>query len=79
MASIDFDLRQLEIFCRVVELQSFSRAAEAVFLTQASVSERISGLENSVGVRLLDRLGRQVLPTKAGELLYRQAIRLLDM
>lgn len=79
MPSIDFDLRQLEIFCRVVELRSFSRAAEAVFLTQASVSERISGLENSVGVRLLDRLGRQALPTRAGELLYRHAIRLLDM
>jgi len=79
MAPIDFDLRQLEIFCRVVELQSFSRAAEAVFLTQASVSERISGLENSLGVKLLDRLGRQILPTKAGELLYQHAIRLLDM
>lgn len=79
MPSIDFDLRQLEIFCRVVELRSFSKAAEAVFLTQASVSERISGLENSVGTRLLDRLGRQILPTRAGELLYRHAIRLLDM
>jgi DNA-binding transcriptional LysR family regulator len=76
---IDFDLRQLEIFCKVVELKSFSRAAEVVFLTQASVSERIAGLESSIGTKLLDRLGRQILPTKAGELLYRQAIRLLDM
>jgi len=79
MPSIDFDLRQLEIFCRVVELKSFSKAAEAVYLTQASVSERIAGLENSVGARLLDRLGRQIVPTKAGELLYRHATKLMDM
>nr|HID58656.1 LysR family transcriptional regulator [Desulfobacterales bacterium] len=79
MPSIDFDLRQLEIFCKVVELRSFSKAAEAVFLAQASVSERISNLEEAVGTRLLDRLGRTVVPTKAGEILYRHAIRLLEM
>jgi DNA-binding transcriptional LysR family regulator len=79
MPSIDFDLRQLEIFCKVVELQSFSKAADSVFLTQASVSERISNLEKMIGARLLDRLGRQIVPTKAGELLYRHATRLLDM
>lgn len=79
MPSIDFDLRQLEIFSKVVELGSFSRAAEAVFLAQASVSERIATLENLVGTRLLDRLGRQVVPTKAGELLYKHAVLLLDM
>ena len=77
--SVDFDLRQLEIFRKVVELQSFSKAAEAVFLAQASVSERISNLENLVGTRLLDRLGRKVVPTKAGELLYKHAGALLEM
>ena len=77
--SIDFDLRQLEVFRRVVELGSFSKAAKAVFLAQASVSERIATLENLVGTRLLDRLGRQVVPTKAGELLYKHAVLLLDM
>jgi DNA-binding transcriptional LysR family regulator len=45
MLKIDFDLRQLEIFCRVVELKSFSKAADSVFLAQASVSERIANLE----------------------------------
>ncbi|MGD8985425.1 MAG: selenium metabolism-associated LysR family transcriptional regulator [Desulfobacteraceae bacterium] len=79
MSSIDFDLRQLEIFCKVVELGSFSKAAEAVYLAQASVSERIANLEKMVGVKLLDRLGRQVVPTKAGELLYKHAVLLLDM
>jgi DNA-binding transcriptional LysR family regulator len=77
--SIDFDLRQLEIFCNVVELGSFSKAANAVFLAQASVSERISKLESMVGAKLLDRLGRRVVPTKAGELLYGHAVSLLSM
>jgi len=77
--SIDFDLRHLEIFCKVVDLKSFSKAAEAVFLAQASVSERIANLESMVGAKLLDRLGRQVVPTRAGKLLYKLANELLDM
>ena len=79
MPSIDFDLRQLEIFMNIVDLKSFSKAAKVVFLAQASVSERIATLEEMVGVRLLDRLGREVTPTKAGELLYKHAVLLLDM
>jgi len=79
MPPIDFDLRQLEIFSKVVELGSFSRAADAVFLAQASVSERVATLENMIGTRLLDRLGRQVIPTRAGELLHKHALLLLDM
>ncbi|MBN2126548.1 MAG: LysR family transcriptional regulator [Deltaproteobacteria bacterium] len=76
---VDFDLRQLEIFQKVVELGSFSKAAESVCLAQASVSERIATLENTVGARLLDRMGRQVVPTRAGEILYKHALILLDM
>jgi DNA-binding transcriptional LysR family regulator len=78
-ATVDFDLRQLEIFCRVVELSSFSKAGEAVHLAQASVSERIATLENMVGAKLLDRMGRTVTPTKAGALLYQHSQRLLEM
>jgi len=77
--SVDFDLRQLEVFVKVLELGSFSKAGEAVHLAQASVSERIATLENMVGAKLLDRMGRTVAPTKAGELLYRHALRLLEM
>jgi len=76
--SVDFDLRQLEIFQKVVELGSFSKAGEAVHLAQASVSERIATLESAVGEKLLDRLGRQVVPTKLGELLYQHALSLLE-
>jgi len=77
--SIDFDLRQLEVFRKVVELGSFSKAADAVCLAQASVSERIATLESVVGTKLLDRLGRQVVPTKVGEFLYKHAVTLLEM
>ncbi|MBM4354772.1 MAG: LysR family transcriptional regulator [Deltaproteobacteria bacterium] len=57
-ASVEFDFRQLEVFCRIVELGSFSKAAVEVHLAQASVSERISNLEQQVGCRLLDPLGK---------------------
>ncbi|MCK5507103.1 MAG: LysR family transcriptional regulator [Desulfobacterales bacterium] len=78
-SSINFNLRQLEIFCKVVEHKSFSKAASAVFLAQASVSERILNLEEMIGAKLLDRLGREVVPTKAGKLLHAHARILLDM
>jgi len=76
---MDFDLRQLEIFRRVVELRSYSRAAESVDLAQASVSERMATLERMVGAKLLDRIGRQIVPTKAGELLYKRALKHLEL
>src|SRR5436309_2974005 len=52
------DLRRLEVFAKVAELGSFSRAAEALFLTQPTVSEHVRALEDELGVQLLDRLGR---------------------
>ena len=76
---VDFDLRQLEIFVKVVDLGSFSKAGDAVHLAQASVSERIATLESMVGAKLLDRMGRTIAPTRAGQLLYKQAQGLLEM
>ena len=73
------DLRQLEIFVRVAELGSFSRAAEALSLTQPTVSEHIRSLEDELGVRLLDRLGRGAAATRAGELLLGHAKRMLAL
>jgi len=75
---MDFDFRQLDAFCRVVELGGFSRAAKVLNLAQASVSERIANLEAAVGTKLLDRLGRSVVPTKAGKLLHARAVELLE-
>lgn len=73
------DLRQLEIFAKVAELGSFSRAAELLHLTQPTVSEHIRSLEDELGVRLLDRLGRGAGPTAAGRLLLTYATRMLAL
>jgi DNA-binding transcriptional LysR family regulator len=73
------DLHQLEIFCRIVELKSFSRAAEALFLTQPTLSSHMANLERALATRLLDRLGRSVVPTRTGLCLYGYARRILDL
>src|SRR5439155_1743328 len=56
------DLRRLEVFAKVAELGSFSRAADALSLTQPTVSEHVRALEDELGVQLLDRLGRGATP-----------------
>jgi len=73
------DLKTLEVFCRIVELRSFTRAAEAVSLTQPTVSGHIKELETELGLPLLDRAGRSVTPTRAGEILYGYARRILGL
>jgi DNA-binding transcriptional LysR family regulator len=73
------DLRQLEIFARVAEFGSFSKAAESLYLTQPTVSEHIRTLEDELGVRLLDRLGRGATVTRAGQLLLSYATRMLAL
>jgi len=73
------DLRQLEIFVKVAEFGSFSRAAEALYLTQPTVFEHIRTLEEEVGVRLLDRLGRGAAVTRGGQLLLSYATRMLAL
>ena len=73
------DLRQLEIFSKVAELGSFSRAAEALHLTQPTISEHIRTLEDEVGARLLDRLGRGASVTRVGQVLLTYAHRLLAL
>ncbi|MDY6825244.1 MAG: selenium metabolism-associated LysR family transcriptional regulator [Thermodesulfobacteriota bacterium] len=73
------DLWRLNIFCKVVALGSFSRAAEKAFLSQPTVSSHIKDLENHFQCRLLDRFGRTVAPTRTGELLYQHAKALLAM
>lgn len=73
------DLWQLKIFCKVVELKSFSKAGDAVHLSQPTVSSHIKDLEAHFGTQLIDRLARNVSATKAGELLYRYAQRLMAL
>ncbi|MDY6838539.1 MAG: selenium metabolism-associated LysR family transcriptional regulator [Thermodesulfobacteriota bacterium] len=73
------DLWRLYIFCKVVELKSFSKAASAVFLSQPTVSSHIKDLEHHFECKLIDRLGREVAPTKAGELLYGYATKMIAL
>lgn len=67
------DLRQLEYFVAVVEHGSISRAAAALNLAQPSVSRQLALLEEELGQRLMDRTGRGVTTTKAGEMLLSHA------
>ncbi len=67
------NLNELEAFLAVAELASFSRAAEALHLTQPAVSKRIRVLESTLQCRLFDRVGRSVSLTDAGQLLRPRA------
>src|SRR6478609_3112193 len=73
------DTRQLRAFCAVVELKSFSQAAERLGVTQPAVSLQVRSLEKRLDRRLLDRSGRRVEPTEAGLALYRGAQRMLQL
>lgn len=72
-------LRQLEVFCAVAQKRSFSKAASSVYLTQPTVSEHIATLEKLLGVKLFDRVGRKVELTKAGEIYYKYARKIIDL
>ena len=73
------ELKYIEIFCAVVELKSFSKAAQALHLTQPTISIHIKALEDEFSTRLLDRLGRTVSPTQDGEILYRYAKEIMSL
>lgn len=66
----ELTLKQLEAFVAVVECGSFSRAAEALFLSQSTVSAHIAALESLLDAPLLTRDGRAARPTREGERVY---------
>ncbi|TBL76325.1 selenium metabolism-associated LysR family transcriptional regulator [Paenibacillus thalictri] len=63
-------LHQLEVFTHVAERCNFSKAAEALFLSQSTVSSHIKNLEAHFGQKLFDRLGKEVVLTPFGKKLY---------
>ncbi|EPH7218213.1 LysR family transcriptional regulator [Serratia marcescens] len=71
-------LKQLRVFVAIARHGSFSRAGEAIGLTQSAVSHSVKELEAEVGVRLLDRTTREVVLTDAGLRLANRVERLLD-
>ena len=63
------DTANLSAFLAVAEHASFSRAAEQLHLTQPAISKRIATLEQQLGARLFDRIGRHISMTEAGRAL----------
>jgi DNA-binding transcriptional LysR family regulator len=77
LSTVPFDLYELALFHLVVKHQSFTKAAELAGLTQSAITRQIQGIENSLGVPLLERTTRRVEVTPAGQFLFRDAGRLL--
>ena len=71
-------LDQLQIFLVVAQHLHFTRAAEALYITQPSVSAAIQSLEEQYGVKLFHRIGRRVELTQAGQLLQSESQKILE-
>lgn len=71
-------LRQLQIFEASVRLESFSRAAEELFVTQPTVSMQIKKLSDVLGLPLFEQIGRNVRPTEIGRELYESVRRVFE-
>ena len=61
------ELRHLRYFVALAEQLSFTHAADKVHVTQSTLSHQIKQLEDELGCRLFDRIGKRVLMTEAGE------------
>ncbi|OOZ36598.1 LysR family transcriptional regulator [Solemya velesiana gill symbiont] len=70
------DFNALNAFLAVAETESFSAAAARLYLTQPAISKRVAALEEELGNRLFDRIGRKVTLTEAGRLLLPRARKL---
>lgn len=68
----------LQIFTTVVRTRNFTAAADALGVTPSAISKQISGLEERLGVRLLNRTTRSVSPTEAGQLFYQHCENILE-
>lgn len=72
------DLRDLRYFAAMIEEETIGRAADRLGLSQPTLSRQLSQLERDLGVTLLDRAPRGIVPTPAGESLYRDSHGILD-
>jgi len=72
------DIHHLKIFVTVYKNKSFTRASEALNISQPTISEHMKNLEHSLNCRLFDRLGRSIMPTAEAEVLYPRVLQLLD-
>jgi len=72
------DTRQIRAFCVLARTGNFTQAARELHLTQSGVSHSMKALETEAGCRLLDRLGKKVVLTQAGEQLLHHASKILQ-
>ena len=72
------DFKQIEAFVNVVRYKSFSKAADATFFTQPTISTHIRNLEKELGVKLLDRKSRVVEMTPQGSKFYKYAVEMIN-
>jgi DNA-binding transcriptional LysR family regulator len=76
--NVPLDSRQVRAFCVLARTASFTQAARELHMTQSGVSHSMKALEDDVGCRLLDRLGKKVTLTQAGEHFLNYATRILQ-
>src|ERR671926_322615 len=67
MSYIDLNLRQLQSFVTVARTGSFTRAARLLHISQPALTKQVRQLEETLGVRLLDRTTKAVEPTRIGK------------
>src|SRR5690606_37156984 len=73
----DMELRHLRYFVAVVEEQSFTKAAEKLFIAQPPLSRQIQNLEAELGIALFERGSRPLKTTQAGNFFYQHAVKIL--
>lgn len=71
-------LRQIKYFVTVIDCNSFTEAAERLFISQSAISQQIQALEKELGVQLIVRQNRRFSLTPAGEYFYNRGKGLLD-
>ena len=72
------ELRQLQYFLACAKAGSFSEAAKTLYSTQSNVSKAVKGLEDSLGLRLFERMPRGIRLTVQGERVYQYACKILN-
>src|ERR1051325_5471705 len=76
--NVPLDSRQLRTFCALARTGNFTQTARELHLTQSGISHSMKALERDIGCRLLDRLGKKVVLTQAGEQLLHHATKILQ-
>ena len=71
-------LKPLRAFCQTARLGSVSRAAEALYVSQPAITLQLQALERDLGVKLFERVGRRLTPSREGQLLFELAKPLVE-